>query len=251
MKQTHISGVVITLNEEVHIKQCILSLSEVCDEIIVIDSHSSDRTEEICKSFDAVQFITRDWLGYSATKNEGALLTNNTYILSLDADERLDAEAINAINTLKTSGLSGSYSFNRKNYYGDRWLKHGGWYPDKKIRLYNKATCKWDGNYVHETLQCDKDATAHLSGNIEHFTISSRSQHLQTIHKYAKLAAQRDINSGKRLTLFSSVLSCISHFVKLYIIKLGFLDGRLGIEIALQSAKSKWLRYKYAKSAQR
>jgi glycosyltransferase involved in cell wall biosynthesis len=251
VKQTHISGVVITLNEEANIQQCILSMSEVCDEIIIIDSRSIDRTEEICTSFDKVKFITQDWLGYSATKNEGATLTSNNFILSLDADERLDAQAINAINILKTVGLTSSYSFNRKNYYGDKWVKHGGWYPDKKIRLYNKVTCKWEGDYVHETLQCAEDVTVHLKGNIEHYTISSKSQHLQTIHKYAKLAAQRDKKNGKSHTLFSTVLSCSSHFLKKYVIKLGFLDGELGFEIAWQSAKSKWLRYKYAKSSQR
>jgi glycosyltransferase involved in cell wall biosynthesis len=249
MSSQKISGVVITLNEEEVIARCLSSLSKVCDEIIVVDSNSSDGTESICQSFEKVTFVKSEWLGYSQTKNKGAQLASHTNIISLDADECLDEVAISKINSLNREDLCDSYSINRKNFYSNKWVKYGGWYPDVKIRLYNKNVNRWEGDFVHETLVSNPGTlTTHLEGNIEHYTIRKHSDHMVTIHKYAKLAAQRDKEQGKKSNVLSAMVSAIIHFIKIYFIKSGWLDGFIGFRVALNSARSKWLRYKYHKA---
>ncbi len=246
MNVNKISTVIITLNEEATIERCLNSVLDISDEILVLDSHSTDDTARICKTFNKVRLIPTDWLGYSKTKNKGATLAKHNFILSIDADEALDQLAIASIQKSKTMGLVDAYSFNRKNYFGKKWIKYGGWYPDTKLRLYDKTTCAWSGDFVHETLQLShKTETKHLSGNIEHFTVSGKKEHLETVHKYARLAAKRDITHRKSNNGLKAGLSACTHFIKIYLIKLGFLHGSTGLWIALNSAKSKWLRYIY------
>lgn len=246
MTHHSISTIIITLNEEASIERCIKSVLPISDEIIVLDSYSTDKTAEICANYTEVKFIQSEWLGYSQTKNKAASLALHQMIFSIDADECLDDEAIKHLLHLKKAGLTGAYQINRKNFFGNTWIKHGGWYPDVKRRLYDKSLCKWMGDFVHETLEVpDNLALKHIQGNILHYTVQNKEQHIQTIHKYAKLAAKREKAKGKRLTAFEAGLSTMSHFFKLYVLKLGFLDGTLGLSIALHSAKSKWLRYQY------
>lgn len=249
MSNHKISTIIITLNEEATIADCLKSVESISDEIIVLDSYSKDNTEAICSQFSGVTFIKTEWLGYSETKNKGAALSQHHTILSIDADERLDEEAVSSITQLKKSGLSGAYSFKRKNFYGGTWIKHGGWYPDIKTRLYQKDSCAWEGDFVHETLQCKPNCSVtDLNGNIEHYTLKDHEHHLQTIHKYAKLAAERDFTNNRPINAMKARASAFTHFIKIYFFKLGFLDGSIGFSIALNSAKSKWLRYVYYKA---
>mgnify|MGYP001587603814 CR=1 FL=1 len=246
MTSHNISAVIITLNEEATIARCLASVAKICDEIIVLDSHSTDDTVRICNDFDSVTCITTDWLGYSKTKNKGAQLAKHTFILSIDADEKLDEQAIEVVRNATSKGLEGAYSFNRKNFFGKKWIKYAGWYPDVKTRLYDKTTCEWSGDFVHETLRTKDDTvTQHLSGNIEHFTVSNKKQHIETVHKYARLAAERDLFNGKSNNSVKAALSACAHFIKIYLIKMGFLHGGVGLNIAFNSAMSKWLRYTY------
>ncbi len=248
MPNHHLSTIVITLNEAATIKGCLESVMDISDEIIVLDSHSTDNTESICRQFPKVRFVKTDWLGYSQTKNKGVSLAKYDAILSIDADERLDDDAKNQIQHLKQSGIKGAYSFNRKNFYGNTWIKHCGWYPDVKTRLYLKGTCEWKGDFVHETLECRNDTQIHhLPGDIEHYTIRDSAHHKETIHKYALLAAQRDKTNQKSQNALKALISTVSHFIKIYVVKLGVLDGGKGFSIAVNSAKSKWLRYVYFK----
>lgn len=244
-KNHKISAVIITFNEERYIGQCIDALKDVVDEIVVIDSFSSDKTEKISRQKNVV-FIQQKWEGYSSTKNIGNQLAKHTYILSVDADEKPDEKLKSEILSLKKAGFNGSYSVSRKNYYGNYWVRHCGWYPDKKIRIFNKYESKWTGDFVHETLKTPRNGTVYeLKGNIEHYTISDNKHHLQTIHKYAKLAAQNAINNNKSLSLWWAIRSYITTFIKIYFIKKGILDGVIGLRIAINSGYSKWLRYKY------
>ena len=167
-----ISAVIITFNEERNISRCIQSLVDVVDEIIVVDSFSKDKTEEICLA-NNVQFIQREWNGYSETKNFANSQAKNDWVLSLDADEALSADLKTSILTLKKEELKGSYSFNRLTNYCGMWVKFGGWYPDNKTRLFNRLEGKWTG-LIHENLEFSSATqTSLLKGDCLHYSYYS------------------------------------------------------------------------------
>lgn len=242
-----ISGVVITKNEEANIRRCIESMLQVVDEVVVLDSDSTDQTCAIAEQLGATVHKV-NWLGYANTKNLAEELVQHRYILSLDADEWLDEEAIQVIKgiTHKIPEVT-AFEFKRKNYFGSRWIRFGGWYPDKKIRLFDKTCAEWQGDFVHETLVVKRGLTMPLDGHIIHATVLDKEAHKQTIDKYARLAARQALESGKTLSILWGIRSTITHFIKLYLVKLGFLDGRIGLGICLRSAKGRWLRHKYFK----
>ena len=232
-KEHHISAVIITHNEEQYIGQCIASLQGVADEVIVVDSYSTDNTEAICQEQQAT-FYTHQWMGYSATKNWGNSKASHNWILSIDADEILSPLLIENLIHLKKDGLDpeGIYSFNRLNNYCGQWIRHAGWYPDTKDRLFYKSNVKWEGE-VHEELSFEKSTVRHhIKGDLLHYSIRDKEDHVARIHKYNKLAR-------KYPNRLAAYLSAISTFIKLYIVKLGFLDGRLGFQLCLISAKAK------------
>ncbi len=244
-----ISAVIITFNEEEMIEGCLNSIVNIVDEIVVIDSFSTDRTMEICLNRD-VKFHQFEWAGYSHAKNKGNHLASHEMILSIDADERIGDILADEIKNYASQGYSGAGLIRRKNYYGDKWIKHSGWYPDKKIRLFNKNLSHWSGEYVHERLICS-EPIAEFEGHIIHYTIKDNIHHLNTIHKYAKLASERTFEKGKILRLIPAVFSTVTTFIKTYLFKLGYLDGMEGYKIAINSARSKWLRYTYFKELAR
>ena len=220
---------------------------QVVDEVVVLDSDSTDQTCAIAEQLGATVHEV-NWLGYANTKNLAVELVQHRYILSLDADEWLDEEAIQVIKgiTHKIPEVT-AFEFKRKNYFGSRWIRFGGWYPDKKIRLFDKTCAEWQGDYVHETLVVKRGLTMPLDGHIIHATVLDKEAHKQTIDKYARLAARQALESGKTLSILWGIRSTITHFIKLYLVKLGFLDGRIGLGICLRSAKGRWLRHKYFK----
>ncbi len=234
-KPISISAVIITFNEEKYIEQCIKSLKSVVDEVVIVDSYSTDKTQEICQNLN-VTFLQKDWLGYAETKNWGNSQAKNHIILSIDADEELSQELKKSILNLKQDGfVNVSYSFNRLNNYCGKWMKHGGWYPDKKIRIFNREDAHWEGD-VHEKLIFNPNINnKHIAGDLLHYSIESKEDHISREKKYASLA---EPYKNSVLALFSSV----SKFVKMYFMKLGFLDGVLGFQLALISAKAKFWR---------
>jgi len=242
-----ISAVIITLNEERYIRTCINSLLQVADEILLIDSGSTDSTCAIAEELGA-KCISSEWLGYAATKNKGNKIAAHNYILSIDADEELSAQLRSSILQVKEKGLNGAYIFDRHNYYLGKWIKKAGWHPDMKLRLFHKSEAKWEGDYVHETLKLKAGSPSQtLVGALNHYSISSIDQHKQTVRKYARLAAERVADEGKNLNAVKSGLSALFTFVKIYLFKGGILEGSRGFKIAKYSAWSKWLRWKYFK----
>lgn len=249
-KQNQISALVITKNEEANIERCIASLQAVADEILILDSGSTDRTVDIAQEMGATIHQT-EWLGFAATKNKGHALASHDYILSVDADEELSPELIESIQQKKQEGLTkAAYSLDRHNFYLGKWIKHGGWHPDNKPRLYSRLACKWVGDHVHETLDIEADSAPELlQGALDHYSITSVEHHLSTIQRYAKLAAERDTAKGKGNNPIAALLSTAMRFVKIYFLKLGFLEGYRGFLIARYSARSRWLRHVYRKQA--
>lgn len=241
-----ISAVVITLNEEKRIADCIKSAFLVADEVLICDTGSSDKTIEIAQLCGA-KIITTNWLGFAETKNFANTLATHLYILSLDADERLSLELINSINSTK-SNLSGVYSMNRLNNYCGKWIKHGGWYPDVKIRLFPKNLVLWEGEGSHERLNSKDEKVTKLFGDLLHYTYESEDQLSLKTTKYATLAAETLKNKPKVELFLKMLFSPIFRFVKMYLLKFGFLDGPSGFVIAKYATKEVFLKYKIALS---
>lgn len=238
-----ITAVVITLDEERNIQRCLDSVVGVVDEIIVLDSFSKDNTKAICESYENLRFEQREWQGYSASKNYANSLATSDYILSLDADEALSEELRTAILEVKPR-LHEAYRFARLTNYCGKWIRHSGWYPDFKVRLFPKNKATWEGDFVHETLKTDDIQIETLSGDLLHYSYYSIQEHYERVEKYSLLAAQKKFKQGKQGSLLKGFFSALNRFIKIYFFKAGFLDGVSGLTIARISAYAAWLRQK-------
>lgn len=235
--------VVITLNEERNIGRCLSSVKELADEIIVLDAFSTDKTREICEAHGA-RFIQRQWEGYSASKNYLNSLVESEYILSLDADEALSRELFEELKAEKAKGFSGTYSVNRMTNYLGKWIRHSGWFPDIKPRLFPKEGSYWSGEYVHEELIHPESPQQLFKGVLEHYSYYSYEDHRARADKYSYLTAQKFNAAGKTAGILKPYLSAIARFISMYFLKLGFLDGWAGFKIAQISAQSNVVKYK-------
>lgn len=238
-----LTATIITLNEERNIERCIRSLLPVVDEVIVLDSFSTDRTEEICKSL-GVRFEQQKWAGYAQTKNNLNQLASHNMILSMDADEALDEELQNSIREIKDAE-NRVYSVNRLTNYCGSWIKHSGWYPDVKVRIFPKDTCYWTGEYVHEELFVPENYTEiQLDGHLLHYSYYDFEDHRSRADKYSELTAKKMHAAGKSAGILKPYLSGVARFVTMYFLKSGFLDGKMGYKIAAISAASNVYKYK-------
>jgi glycosyltransferase involved in cell wall biosynthesis len=236
-----ITALIITLNEETHIAEAIASLSCV-DEVIVVDSGSSDRTREIAKSH-GVRVVENPWEGYSKQKNLGATLAENDWILSIDADERVSIELANEILAWKQSLQSSesAYSMPRRVFYLGRWINHSGWYPDRKVRLYDRRCCRWEGDFVHETMKVD-GTTGRFEGDLLHFPYNGWNDHRERIERYTDLASKASRSSGRHGNVVKLVLAPPLAFLKSFVLYAGFLDGWRGLAIAYMGARYVFMR---------
>lgn len=249
-----ISAVIITLNEERNIKRCVESLQSVVEEVIVLDSGSNDRTKSICEEL-GVKFQEMSWKGYAAQKNYANSLASKEYVLSIDADEVLSSELKEAILEVK-AGLSGIYGFHRLTNYCGHWVKHSGWYPDTKWRLFPKDSAKWTGDFVHEELEfVGSPKRTLLKGDLHHYSYSNTGEHRLRADKYSALTAKKMFERGKSASPIKPLLSAAGRWLKMYILQRGFLDGWAGKKIAAVSAASNVFKYRELrrlnKSAQR
>ena len=246
-----ISATIITLNEEDKIRQCLESLQGVADELVVVDSLSTDNTKSICEEF-GVRFIEQKWLGYSEQKNLANNIASHDWILSIDADEVLSDELKKSILKIKneereTKNEELVYSFNRLNNYCGKWIHHSGFYPDKKIRIWNRKIGKWEG-IVHEVIKFStKVKEVHLKGDLLHYSYSKPEDFEKQVFKFAEMRAQHYFDKGKKNAGLLSVVSPIFFFIKHYLIRLGFLDGKEGFVMCWVSAKATRHKYKTLK----
>lgn len=225
-----ISATIVTFNEAARIARTIRSL-DPADEIVVVDSGSTDQTCEIAASLGA-RVIAHPWEGFAAQKNFAAGETLHDWILSLDGDEELDAVAQASLRSWKSSPAEcAGYEFARRAHYCGRWIRHSGWYPDYKLRLYDKRRGSWRGEYVHESVAVN-GRIGKLRGEILHFTCDSPEDHRRRVEYYTDLAAREMLASGAQPGALRRGAAPPWAFFRSYVLRLGFLDGAAGFFIA-------------------
>lgn len=238
-----LSVVIITFNEEKNIGRCLESIQGIADDVVILDSFSTDTTESISKQYP-INFISRKWEGYSASKNFANAQAKYDWVLSLDADEALSEELKKSILKAKEGKELKTYKFHRLTNYCGSWIKHCGWYPDTKIRIFDRRITKWEG-IIHEKLVIDsKQEAILLRGDLLHYSYYSIEQHYAQTEKFSSLAAQNMFEKGKKASALKMYLSPVVKFISDYIIKLGILDGAAGFTICRISAKHSFLKYK-------
>jgi GTP:adenosylcobinamide-phosphate guanylyltransferase len=235
---------IITFNEQKNIARCINSVADIADEIVVVDSLSTDSTKEICLGL-GVRFIEQPFLGYKEQKNFALGQVRYDYVLSLDADEALSPELLDSIKKAKADGFpAGGYLMNRRSWYCDRWVYHGSWYPDTKLRLAKRSKVKWEGINPHDKLDIEKGETlVHLKGDILHYTYYTIDEHVLQGNKFSTISARAYFDQGKRSSIIKLLVNPAWAFFSSYIVKRGFLDGFNGFVISKQIANTTFLKY--------
>jgi len=240
----NISAVIITYNEARNIGRCIDSLVGVADDIVVVDSFSTDQTEAICREKGA-RFSQRAFDGYTGQKNWANEQARHPWVLSMDADEALSPELRASLLEIKDQAQHIGYAMNRRTNYCGQWIHHSGWYPDRKIRLFRRDHAHWGGPAVHERLILhDPQAlVGFLRGDLLHYSYYTVEEHYVRATKYADLAAQAMHASGKKAHWWNIAFSPAFKFVRNYMFRLGFLDGRAGWTICRIAALETYWKY--------
>ncbi len=238
-----ISAVIITFNEEKNIERCISSLKHVVDEIVVMDSFSTDSTEAICQRL-GVQFYQQTFKGYGQQKNDAHAKASYDYILSVDADEVLDEELQKSIVNLKQGEMNGVYEIKRWSLFCNRLIQHGSWTPEYKIRLFNKNDAHWNLREVHEELEITQGTAKHrINGKLLHYTSDTIHHRIETINKYSTLGAKVYFENGKRSNMLKMLVKPCFSFYSGFIFKGGFMDGYDGLLLATLHSYEVFLKY--------
>jgi glycosyltransferase involved in cell wall biosynthesis len=240
-----LSAVIITYNEARNIGRCLDSLAGVADEIVVVDSFSTDTTEQICREKGA-RFLQYPFQGHIEQKNYALGQARCDWVLSLDADEALSDALRNSILTVKAQGLSlDGYSMNRLTNYCGQWIHHSDWYPDRKLRLFDRRKGRWGGTNPHDkVIMTDGARTEKLDGDLLHYSYYTEEEHWARARKYAHIAAAAMLRQGRRSAWWRLVFSPALKFFRNYFIKLGFLDGRPGFRICYIAAVETYWKYR-------
>ena len=238
-----LSVVIITLNEERNLARCLASVKAVADEVVVVDSFSTDGTEHIARGHGA-RFVQHAFEGHIEQKNWAAAQASHPWVLSLDADEALSEELVRSIMAVKQSEGADGYSMNRLTNYCGSWIRHGGWYPDTKLRLWDRGKGRWTGVNPHDRYEMQPGARiAHLKGDLLHYSYYSLSDHLKQVDYFTTISAREYKQRGTQAGLLKLLLSPLAKFIGDYILRLGFLDGWHGFTIARISAQATFLKY--------
>lgn len=247
---TPISLVIITLNEEKNIERCIKSVLDVADEIVVLDSLSNDKTKEICLKYP-VRFIEQPFLGYIEQKNKALEFATYPHVLSLDADEALSDELKASILKVKENWQFDGYYCNRLTNFCGKWIHHTDWYPDKKLRLFDKRKGRWSGINPHDKYSLQPGCSeSFLKGDLLHYSFPTINQHMEVMKKFTTIMAKEGFEKGKKANFMALVISPFWKFLKSYFFRLGFLDGYYGFVVSIISAYATFMKYVKIKELQ-
>lgn len=226
-----LSVIIISLNEERNIKRCLTSVKALADEILILDSNSTDKTKEIAESFGA-RVIQKEFEGYVNARRDIERMATHDFILAIDADEALSEELHHSILELKKNWTKDGYYVARRTNYCGIWVNHSGWYPDRKLRLYKRKSGEWSGKYVHEKFSLFQGSRAgKLKGDLLHYSYYEVKEHWERTEKYARLAALELYEAGRKTNIFQVYIKTAVKFVRVYFINFGFLDGKTGYTI--------------------
>ena len=238
-----LSVVIITQNEAKNICRCLDAVQGLADEIIVVDSGSTDETEALCGLYQ-VRFCYHPFEGFMQQKNYAVQQASNPYILALDADEVLSPELFDTIQKVKQNWVEDAYQMNRLNNYCGQWIRYCGWYPDRKIRLFDRRKASWGVAEIHEKVLVEKTASiGMLEGDLLHYSYNSIEEHVSRSNRYSTQVALAAFKRGKCAPFWKILYSPLFFFFKKYFIKLGFLDGYYGFVICMIGSYYNFLKY--------
>jgi glycosyltransferase involved in cell wall biosynthesis len=238
-----LSVVIITYNEQSNIGRCIDSVKKIADEIVVLDSFSTDNTVSIAREKGAV-VTQQKFAGYIEQKNDALALASHPYVLSLDADEALDENLAQSIFTVKSKFTHQAYTMNRCTNYCGQFIRHGSWYPDKKLRLFDKRVARWGGVNPHDKVEVNAPySSMHLQGDILHYSYKSLEEHVSQNNKFSTISAASLFQLGKRTNLIKIIINPFWAFLQSYFLRAGFLDGFYGFVIAINIAHLTFLKH--------
>jgi glycosyltransferase involved in cell wall biosynthesis len=248
-----ISFCLITLDEERNLPRCLKSCADLADEIVVLDSGSTDKTEEIAREFGA-RFEHQEWLGYVGQKNRVLSLASNEWVFSLDADEELSPRLREEVQLLKSAGEVGNdvsgFSMPRCVFYEGKWIRHGDWYPDRLVRWFRRDRAKFVGGKVHERLEVSGRIVS-LSGDLHHYSFIDAADHRARCEKYARLWAQEKFETGQQAGVLSPAFHAAFRWLRGCLLRGGFLDGAQGRHIAALCARETFYKYKFLRELNR
>lgn len=246
-----LSAVVLTFNEERNIGRCLTSLAGLADELLVVDSFSTDQTVTIAKQFGA-RVVQRTFEGYVEQKNAALELASHPWVLSLDADECLSVALQREIADLKEHEPDGVFELNRLTNYAGRWVWHCGWHPEHRLRLFRKTAGRWGGLNPHDRFELNgPQKMIRLKGLLLHYSFYSVAEHYEQMRRFSTLAAEARYKEGRRAYFFSPWANSIAKFLKGYVLKSGWADGLLGFQICWRSALAVKWRYEKLLNLQR
>ena len=235
----------IAFNEEAKVEGALKSLQAVCDEIVVVDSFSTDGTPGICRRY-ATRFVQREWEGYLRQKQYATDLAECDWVLSLDADEKLSVGLTREISRWKNQSgrLPSGYLIPRMTYFMGRWIRHTTWYPDRQLRLFRRSAGRWAGGRVHESFRV-RGEVGRMREHIHHYTYASMSEYLEQLQRFSTLAAKDSRDRGIHVGLWRLALAPPAVFLKNFVLRAGFLEGGAGFLISAMAATS--TLFKHAK----
>jgi len=238
---TGLSSIIITLNEEANIADCVASVA-FSDEIIVVDSGSTDRTVELAKAAGAKVITTNDWPGFGAQKNRALSHATKPWVLSIDADERVTPELREEIQRAIAEEKFDAFDIPRKSSFCGQYMSHSGWYPDRVIRLFKREAARFSDDLVHERVVV-RGNLGHLRSDMLHTTYPDLETMLVKLDRYSTASAQTMHAQGKTSTLFGAIVRGKWAFIRTYLLRLGFLDGRMGFVLAVSVAETTYYKY--------
>lgn len=240
-----LSVAMIVKNEAQDLAACLDTVKGWVDEIVILDSGSTDETAQIAEQYGAKFYVNTDWQGFGKQRQLAQQYVTSDYVLWLDADERVTPELKQSIlQAVKNDEQNAVYKIGRLSKVFGRQIRHSGWYPDYVVRLYRTTFAKYGDELVHEKVHFPKDANVKkLTGDLLHFTYKDVHHYLVKSASYAQAWSIQKAKAGKKASLFDGVTHALGCFVKMYLLKAGFLDGKQGFLLAILSAHSTFVKY--------
>jgi len=240
-----LSVVIISFNEEKDIARCLESVKDIADEVLVLDSFSTDATERICQE-SGVRFEKHAFDGYVSQKNRALKMAAYDHILSLDADEALSDELKEGIRNIKQDWDHDGYLFNRRNSYCGHWMRHTSWYPDRKLRLFDRRKGVWTGMDPHDFVTMQPGSRIRrIKGDLLHWAIHTTEEQRAKTENFARISARFYFDHGIRAGRGTAISHCVWRWFREYCLRLGILDGKAGWQVARFSALYVWRKYYY------